>query len=298
MNHQRSAGGWIADNRSTWNERAAIHLRDVNGFYAVERFRKGEDILMAIESAEIGDVADRHLLHLQCHIGLDTLCLARRGAIVTGLDFSDTAIAAAQALAVEVALDALFVNADVYDAMDVLEGGFDVVYVSWGSLNWLPDIWRWADLVAGLLAPGGFLYLVEQHPFISTMTQRDGRLEPGYAWRTPMDHPILTEAMTTYTGDDAPLVNSRMHEWEHPFSDIITALLVSGLRLDFLHEHDVLPWRRLPMMVPAADRMFRLPDHQVPMPLAFSLKAWKPNHADEGTTARSRMRQLAARKRL
>jgi 2-polyprenyl-3-methyl-5-hydroxy-6-metoxy-1,4-benzoquinol methylase len=101
MNFQGSSGYWTADNLSTWDERAAIHLRDAKGFYAVERFRKGEDMMRPIESAEIGNVAGRHLLHLQCHIGLDTLCLARRGAIVTGLDFSGTAIAAAQQLATE-----------------------------------------------------------------------------------------------------------------------------------------------------------------------------------------------------
>jgi SAM-dependent methyltransferase len=276
MNRQWSSGYWIADNQATWDERATLHLVDANGFYAVERFRRGEDILMAIESAEIGSVAGLHLLHLQCHIGLEALCLARRGAIVTGLDFSAAAIAAAWGLAEEAGLPALFVRADVYDAMNVLKGGFDVVYVSWGSLNWLPDIWLWAEVVAGLLAPGGFLYLVEQHPFISVMKERDGRLEPFYAWRTPMEQPVQTEMTTTYTGDDTRLANRRMHEWDHPFSDIITALLASGLRLDFVHEHEVLPWRKFPMMVPAGDRAYRLPDGHTPMPLAFSLKAWKP----------------------
>jgi SAM-dependent methyltransferase len=276
MNDLWSSADWVADNQATWDERAAIHRKDANGFYRVERFRQGEDILMAIESAEIGNVAGLHLLHLQCHIGLDTLCLARRGAIVTGLDFSGAAIAAAQGLAAEAGLNALFVQADVYDAMNVLEGGFDAVYVSWGSLNWLPDIWRWAKIVAGLLAPGGFLYLVEQHPFISIMKERDGRLEPAFAWRTPMEQPVLTEATATYTGDEARLTNGRMHEWDHPLSDIITALLAAGMRLDFVHEHEVLPWRRLPMMVPAGDRIYRLPDGHVRAPLAFSLKAWKP----------------------
>jgi SAM-dependent methyltransferase len=276
MNRQWSSGYWVADNQATWDERAGIHRRDADGSYAVERFRRGEDILMAIESTELGSVAGLHLLHLQCHIGLETLCLARRGAIVTGLDFSAAAIAAAQELAAETGLKALFVEADVYDAMSVLKGGFDAVFVSWGSLNWLPDIWRWAEIVAGLLAPGGFVYLVEQHPFISVMKERDGRLEPFYAWRTLMEHPILTEAAATPTGDEARLTTGRMHEWDHPLSDIITALLAAGMRLEFLHEHEVLPWRRLPMMVPAGDRTYRLPDGQTPMPLAFSLKAWKP----------------------
>jgi hypothetical protein len=159
--------------------------------------------------------------------------------------------------------------------MKVLEVGFGIVYVSWRSLNWLPDIWRWAELVASLLIPGGYLYLVEQHPFISVMKERDGHLEPSFARRTPIERPILTEATTTYTGDDTQLTNSRIHEWEHPVSDVITALLGSGLRLDFLHEHEILPWRRFPMVVPAVDRMYRMPESQVPMPLAFSLKAWK-----------------------
>jgi len=276
MDDRECSRGWFADNLATWDERAAIHARDNSGFYAVERFRGGEDILMTIESAEIGRVAGLHLLHLQCHIGLDTLCLARRGAIVTGVDFSGAALAAARSFADASGLPAQFVQSDVYDAPKVLKGGFDVVYVSWGSLNWLPDVWRWAKVVTRLLTPGGFLYLVEQHPFVSVMKERDGRLEPFYSWRTPPGEPVVTEAAMTYADDSTELANRRMHEWEHPLSDIVTALIAAGLRLEFLHEHEVLPWRRHPMMVPAGDRMYRLPDGHVAMPLAFSLKAWKP----------------------
>jgi SAM-dependent methyltransferase len=278
MEERNPSGSWTDQNRSTWDERAAIHMRDAKGFYALDRFRAGEDVLMGIEADEIGDLHGKHVLHLQCHIGLDTLCLARRGAIVTGLDFSGAAIEAARSLAEEAELPAHFVQADVYRALDVLEGGFDAVFVNWGSLNWLPDIARWADIVAGLLAPGGFLYLAEQHPFISTMQEVDGRIEPGFAWRTPSDRPVVTETPMTYNGDETPLVNSRLHEWEHPLSEILGGLLQAGLRLDFFHEHEVLPWRRLSMMVPTGDRFYRLPDGQVSMPLAFSLKAYKSGY--------------------
>ena len=271
---------WTEQNRSTWDERAALHLRDTNGFYALDRFRAGEDTLLDIEGKEIGDIAGRHLLHLQCHFGLDALSLARRGAIVTGLDFSATAIEAARQLAAEARLPAHFVQADLYEAMNVLEGGFDIVFVNWGSLNWLPDIYRWADNVAGLLAPGGFLYLAEQHPHLSTMREVDGRLEPAFPWRTPIDDPVVSETPTSYNGDETPLVNQRLHEWEHPLSDIIGGLLEAGLRLDFFHEFEVLPWQRLPMMVQTNDRFYRLPDGQPPMPLAFSLKAYKPYYGD------------------
>jgi SAM-dependent methyltransferase len=277
MENRPSPGLFTQANLAAWNERAGIHARDAAGFYGIERFRVGEDLLLPIEAAEIGDVSGKRLVHLQCHLGIDTLCLARRGAIITGLDYSGAAIEAAQALAAETGVPATFVQADVYNAARMLPtGSHDVVYVSWGSLNWLPDIWCWAQIVANLLAPGGYLYLVEQHPFLSAMREIEGRLELGYVWRTPSDRPVVTDMPTTYNNDPTPLVNVRLHEWDHPLSDIIGGLLAAGLRLEFFHEHEVLPWRRLSMMVPAGDRLFRLPDDRIAMPLAFSLKAAKP----------------------
>ncbi len=268
---------WRRENLSTWDERAALHMRDTSGFYAIDRFRAGEDVLMPIESEEIGDVAGKHVLHLQCHIGLDTLCLARRGAFVTGLDFSSEAIKSAQALAKETGLEeAYFVQADVYDAAHVLEGGFDMIFVNFGSLNWLPDLWRWAEIVAELLAPGGSLYIAEQHPSLSVMQESDGRLSPGVDFVTPSDEPVVTDTPTSYNENGTQLVNSRLHEWEHPLSEILGSLLEAGLQLDFFHEHEVLPWKRLKMMVPTDGRYFCLPDGQPRMPLAFSLRAYKP----------------------
>jgi hypothetical protein len=148
--------------------------------------------------------------------------------------------------------------------------------VNWGSLNWLPDIRRWASIVTGLLAPGGYLYLVEQHPTIATMVEREGRIEAAIPWRSQIDQPDSTLALWSYDGGTAPLTHGKMHEWVHPMSEIIGSLVECGLILDFLHEHEMLPWRRLPMMVYHDDRMFRLPEEQVPMPLAFSLRAYKP----------------------
>lgn len=264
-----------ATNKDTWDERAAIHMRDSTGFYAVDRFRKGEDVLLPIESDEIGDVSQKHLLHLQCHIGLEALCLARRGAHVTGLDFSSVSVAAARSLAQEANIDAQFVQSDLYDAKNALKRCFDVVYVSWGSLNWLPDIWRWGQVVSSLLAKGGYLYLIEQHPYIAMMKEFAGQIKPAYSFRTPMHRPIVTEVSASYNEDNAPLVHARMHEWGHPLSDIIMSLLKAGLTLSFLHEHEVMAWKRLPMMVPAGNRLFRMPSDQIPMPLSFSLKAIK-----------------------
>ena len=266
----------VEANRLAWDERAAVNLRDATGFYAINRFRAGEDLLMEIESREIGDVAGKRLLHLQCHLGLEALCLARRGAIVTGLDFSETAIAGARALVAETGLAATFVHSDVYDAPAVLEGYFDIIFVSWGSLNWLPDIWRWGEVVSTLLAPGGYLYLIEQHPFLAMLKEVDGQLRPFFSWRSPPQNPIVTDMPTSYNNDPTPLVHARLHEWDHPLSDVITSVMAAGLYLDFFREHELIPWRRLSTMVPVTDRLFRLPPGAVPMPLSFSLKAWKP----------------------
>jgi hypothetical protein len=120
------------------------------------------------------------------------------------------------------------------------------------------------------------------------MKEKDGHIEPGYSWRTPPDQPGVAESATTYNGDGVKLANTRMHEWEHPLSDVVMSVTVAGMQLDYLHEHEVLPWRRLPMMVPAGDRMFGLPDTQVRMPLGYSLKAWKRAWRSDYSGARSR----------
>ena len=156
-------------NRARWDELVPIHLRSPD--YRVAAFKAGEDHLHPIEAAEIGPIAGKRLVHLQCHFGLDTLCLARRGAVVTGLDFSPAAIAAARALAAQTGIPARFVGGNIYEAPALLGERFDIVYVSWGALNWLPDIARWAAVVAALLDPGGFLYLLEGHPLAMALEQ-------------------------------------------------------------------------------------------------------------------------------
>ena len=264
---------WMPANRRNWDERAAIHAQNRTGFYPIDRLKAGEDILQPIEAAEIGDVAGKRLIHLQCHIGLDTLCLARRGAIVTGLDFSPTAIAAARALASELGIPAEFVESDVFGARERLSGSFDVAFVTWGTICWLPNIERWAQVVASLLAAGGVLYLADAHPSALVLEEIEGRILPHYPWRVSADKPLIFEDAQTYTGDATELVEKRNYEWIHPLSAIITGLIEAGLQLEFLHEHERLPWKLFASMEPDGDRMFRLPETAVPIPLSFSLMA-------------------------
>jgi SAM-dependent methyltransferase len=161
---------WREANRASWDERVPIHVS--GEFYDVAAFKAGEERLQPFEIAEVGDVSGKDLLHLQCHFGIDTLSWARRGARVTGLDFSGPAVEAARRLASEMGLEATFVQSDVYEAVDATGGKtFEVVYTGRGALNWLPDIEQWAGVVADLIRPGGFLRRRDG-------AQRDLRVEP------------------------------------------------------------------------------------------------------------------------
>jgi len=260
-------------NRRHWDEVVDIHMKSTTGVYHVAEFRAGADVLGPTESAEIGDVAGKRLLHLQCHFGLDTLSLARRGAVVTGLDFSANAIEAARALSAETGVTGTFVEGNLYDAPGLIDGTFDVVFVTWGALHWLPDIRRWAEIVAGFLKPGGYLYLLEGHPAAAALEQaEDGRLVPKYPYFQGRE-PLAFDGDTTYTGDPDKLNHTRTYDWSHPLGDVVTALIDAGLTIDFLHEHDRVVWKMFPSMIRHEDGTERLPPEMPSLPLAYSLKA-------------------------
>jgi SAM-dependent methyltransferase len=263
-------------NRKNWDERVAIHRRDDTGFYAVEKVLKGGDKLNAIEAQEIGDIRGLRIAHLQCHFGLDSVCLAGRGASVVGLDFSAAAIAEARQIAEATKRDAQFVEGNVYEARKLLKGEFDMVYVSWGAINWLPDLKTWAKVVASLLKKGGWLYLAESHPAILCFEWIDERIVPHYDWRTPANAPSASDLPFTYNGSGDRLKNTRTYEWIHPLSDIIGSLREAGMTIDWYHEHAALTWPLFPNMSQGEDGLYRLPKDFPQLPLAFSLKAVKP----------------------
>jgi 2-polyprenyl-3-methyl-5-hydroxy-6-metoxy-1,4-benzoquinol methylase len=264
-------------NLRSWDERVAIHTRDTTGIYGIDKFLAGGDTLMPIEHAEIGDVAGKRIAHLQCHFGLDTLSLARRGAIVFGLDFSPKAIDAAHDYATQTKLDATFVCGNVYNADTLLPTAtFDMVYVTWGTICSLPDMVGWAENVARLLRPGGTLYLADCHPTMNQLEFANGGYVFSYPWRsTGGDDALSLDEPASYAGDGTLLTNTRTFEWPHSFSEILGALLGAGMQLDFLHEHDTLPWKAVPVMISAGERIYHLPDDLPGPPVAFSLQARK-----------------------
>src|SRR5262245_29855566 len=235
----------IEINRRNWDERATIHTRDAAGSSILARLRAGEDFLLPIEATELGDISGKRVLHLQCHIGRDTLCLVRRGAIVTGLDFYSVATDFARQLANEAGLKATFVQGTVDLAPRLTPGPFDLVFTTWGTLCWLPDMKVWASAIASVLAPGGELYCADAHPAFVTLEEQAGRLMPTYDFQTPPDRPLEVVDPTTYMGDPAAVMTHKSTRvWIHSLSTILGALIDAGLTITMFREHEFLPWRR------------------------------------------------------
>lgn len=268
---------WRDINRANWDERAAIHLSPTGG-YDLTALRAGRGKLNAVEEAELGDVSGLKVLHLQCHFGADTLALAQRGASVVGLDLSPVAIEAARSLATQLGLAgrARFVLADLYDAPAAIAepGSFDLVFSTWGATCWLPDMKRWAAIVASFLKPGGRLYYADAHPaayvFDDDASLADGR--PGYFVPYFERRPLVLVEPKDYADPTAHLVNATNVSWLHPLSDIVGGLIDAGLALDWLHEHAQVPWRMFEMLVQRDDGDWHWPDRQW-LPLALSLQA-------------------------
>ncbi len=222
-------------------------------------------------------MAGKTLVHLQCHFGMDTLRWARAGATVTGLDFSPAAIDEATSLAERAGLSerASFVCANVYDAPRAFPGRrFDVVYVSLGSLCWLPDVAAWGGVVADLLAPGGKLYLHDVHPFTSCFDDDGERVI--YSYFEEPDSPFIFDSTSTYT-DGEELSATRTYEWNHSIGEIVAALIGRGLVLDSLTEHDWTLFHQFPWLEENASGLLVVPEGRPRIPLSFTVLAHVPS---------------------
>jgi SAM-dependent methyltransferase len=274
----------LAANRANWDERAAIHLE--SHFYDVKGWLTRAPGPTPREIDALGDVSELSLVHLQCHFGLDTLRLARAGARVIGLDFSPAAIDAARDLADRAGLSdrARFVCADVYDSVNALGSQtFDIVYVSLGALCWLPSVDHWAGQVAALLAPGGRLYLHDQHPVEWALADDRATFIHPYFEET---EPYVEDSESSYTDSDRPLVNRRNYQWNHGIGETVTALIHHGLHLDWLAEHDWTVRPRFSWLVTADNEHWTTPAGMPRLPLSFSLLAHRQALPSIGSSAR------------
>jgi SAM-dependent methyltransferase len=265
-------------NRSNWASRVGHHAASPE--YGLERYRSDPTHLSDVVRFDIqrlGDIAGLDVVHLQCHIGTDTLSLARLGARVTGLDFSPEALETARRLSHDAGPAVDYVESDVYGAAEVLGAArFDLVYTGVGALNWLPSVRRWADVVAALLRPGGRLFLREGHPVLWTLADpRDDRV-------LAIEYPYFETAgvafhnTQTYVDHDGDIAQPWAIEFNHGLAEIITAVMDAGVELIAIEEHDSVPWAALgDQMEELPNGEFRLIDRPERLPHSYTLQARK-----------------------
>lgn len=266
-------------NRVLWDERASAHAASPE--YSVDRLVSDPGQLSDVvrfDVPRLGSLDGLSGVHLQCHIGTDTISLARLGARMTGLDFSSASIAIAREIAAAAGADVTFVEADVYSAPTALgHSHFDLVYTGIGALVWLPDIRGWAEVVAALLRPGGRLFLREGHPVLWALDEdRTDALTLVYPYFEHLE-PVRFDASETYVRTDAEFTHSESREWNHGLGQIITAILDAGLRLTMFVEHDSVPWEALPGRMHQDGGEWRLVEHADRVPLSYTLQAVKPD---------------------
>lgn len=238
----------FAVNRANWDERAPAHAASDD--YAVQQFVDDPTFLSGVVRFDLpllGEVRGLRGIHLQCHIGTDTISLARLGAHMVGLDFSSAAIAEARTLAERTQSSTRFVQSDVYEAASLLTtGSYDLVFTGIGALCWLPDIRRWADVVAALLAPGGRLFIREGHPMLWAI---DETIEESLVVDYPYferPEPIIDDDPGTYVATTSGFSTTVTHSWNHGIGELMTALLEAGLQISGFVEHLSVPWEAFP----------------------------------------------------
>ncbi|MCA0252053.1 MAG: class I SAM-dependent methyltransferase [Actinobacteria bacterium] len=284
---------YLAVNRANWDSRAPLHAKG----YGIDRLLADPSALsevVAFDRARLGDLSGLDVVHLQCHIGTDTLSLARLGGRLVGVDLSPASLAEARDLAERAGAPIEYVEADVYSAPQALRRQFDLVYTGIGAICWLPSIKRWAQTVAALLRPGGRLFIRDGHPVLNALlgmvvaeehpdrAQQPWVSGPGEA--TPalelpyfeQSVPLVWEDAATYASDQ-PVGSPLQVEWNHGIGEIVSAVLASGLELTGLVEHDSVPWEALPGMMSCdeATGEYRLRDRPERLPATFTLTARK-----------------------
>jgi SAM-dependent methyltransferase len=279
MSFDQATSEKIRANRANWDSRTPVHL--ASRFYGVDDpARRAEDWFGPFEWDDLGPLANRDLIHLQCHLGTETVAFARKGARTVGLDFSGESISAANRIAEQEGVDVDYVHADVYDAARALAGRkFDIVYTGKGAVCYLPDLHLWAGVISDLLRPGGLVYIVEFHPVLQSLSPKPN---PDDGPELLMRYDYLEgrgaiERKSAFTYTDGPALQhaTRAYEWSHGLGEVVTALVDAGLTITRLRETELLPWPRWERMIPDESGWWRLPPTDPRIPLLYGLTATK-----------------------
>jgi len=259
----------VNGNLEAWNRRLEYHL--ASDFYGMDAFLNGKNSIPEIDLALLGEMGGLNVLHLQCHFGQDSLSLARMGARVSGVDFSQPAIDKARQLAEQLGLEAQFHCCDVRDTLQrIARNSFDLVYTSYGTIGWLPELESWAQVIAGALKPGGRLVFVEFHPVLWMF---DNELS-GIRYAYHNDGPIIEEESGTYADPEAP-ISTTTTTWNHSLSEVIGVLLRAGLELKQLEELNFSPYRIFPDMIENHPGRYQIKAYQHRLPMVYALTAQK-----------------------
>ncbi|WP_282035662.1 class I SAM-dependent methyltransferase [Saccharicrinis aurantiacus] len=261
---------YISINKNLWNKKTEIHYK--SKFYDVDSFLKGKDSLNPIELELLGNLDGKKVLHLQCHFGMDTISLARHGAISTGVDFSDEAIKKAKELNSSLSTNASFIHSDIYKLPDVLDEKFDIIYTSYGVIGWLPDMEKWAEIINHFLKPGGKLVFVEFHPIVWMFSYDFKKVEFNYS----DSEAIIEELEGTYTDSES---SSNMIEksvcWNHGLSTVINSIIKTGLSINDFQEYNYSPYNCFENTIEIEKNKYKIKGLEDKFPLVYSLVATK-----------------------
>ncbi len=261
---------YILKNKLAWNERTKIHI--YSAFYNQEAFLAGASSLKEIELELLGDVKGKKILHLQCHFGQDTISLSRMGANVTGIDLSDKAIDIAKEAATKLQLNTTFICCDIYDLPNHLNETFDVVFTSYGTIGWLPDLEKWAAIVSQFLKPNGEFVFVEFHPVVWMFDNDLNEVTYNYF----KDDAIIEELEGTYA-DTSASIKLETISWNHALSEVMQSLLNQHLELISFQEFDYSPYNVFPNSIEIAASKFQVQHFGNKIPMVYALKMNKRN---------------------
>jgi len=255
-------------NKEAWETRTKIHL--FSPFYDLDTFKREVKSVPDLDLSLLGDIRGKSILHLQCHFGMDSLSLSKMGARVVGVDFSEEAIKTATALNAELGLDARFYCCNVYDAPTVLQGQqFDIVYTSYGVVNWLPDLTQWGRVISQMLKVGGRFVIVEFHPVLWMFNEDFSQVRYAYSRKEPY---VVEEA--TYTDSET---NNRQKTvtWNHGLAVVLNGLLCNDLQIKSFGEYDYSPFNLFGNMTAEKNGTFKIAGKNGEIPMLFSVVASK-----------------------
>ena len=260
----KKATDYLQKNKASWNKRTEFHVK--SDFYQNEAFIKGANSLQSIEMELLGNIKGKNILHLQCHFGQDTLSMARMGAQTTGIDLSDKAIEQARDLNKQLGLQSEFICCDIYDLPNHLDNKFDIVFTSYGTIGWLPDMDKWAAIVSRYLKPGGQFIFAEFHPFVWMFDDDFSKIQYPYFKADP----IIEMEAATYADGNAD-INLECVTWNHSLSEVISSLIKQGIEIIDFQEYDYSPYDCFSHTEKIGDKQFRIKHLGDKVPMVYSV---------------------------